>query len=69
MSRVETPAQQVLHSDPEDIDVSSHKGLVELVCCRSDLSFHLLADACCVVDSLLAMRLQMPLGLSLLHLV
>ncbi len=43
MSRVETSAQQGLHSDPVAIGVSSHQGLVELVCCRSDLSFHLLA--------------------------
>ena len=43
MSNVDTSAQRVLHSNPVDIGVSSHKGLVELACCRSDLSFHLLA--------------------------
>ena len=36
-------AQRGLHSNPVDIDGSSHQGLVELVRCRSDLSFHLLA--------------------------
>ena len=65
MSRVRTSAQQSLHSDPVDMSVSSHQGLVELVCCRSDLSFHLLADACCGVDSSFAMRLQMPVQMPL----
>ena len=44
-------AQRGLHSNPVDIDASSHQGLVELARCRSDpstgsgqaLSFHLLA--------------------------
>jgi hypothetical protein len=36
-------AQRGLHSNPVVIVESSHKGLVELACCRSDLSFHLLA--------------------------
>ena len=31
-------AQRVLHSNPVDIDDSSHPGLVELARCRSDLS-------------------------------
>jgi hypothetical protein len=30
-------AQRGLHSNPVDIDESSHQGLVELVRCRSDL--------------------------------
>ena len=68
MSNVETSAQQGLHFNPVDIGVSSHKGLGELACCRSDLSFHLLAIACCGMDSVFVKRLQMPLCLSLLHL-
>ena len=31
-------AQRGLHSNPVDIDESSHPGLVELARCRSDLS-------------------------------
>ena len=33
MSHVTPSAQQVLHSDPVDIGVSSHRGLFELACC------------------------------------
>ena len=64
MSNVARSAQQGLHSNPVNIGVSSHKGLVELACCRSNLSFHLLAIACCVVASLLVSRLQMPVCLT-----
>ena len=49
-------AQRHLHPNSVDIDDSNHQGLVELARRRSDLSFHLLAIACCVMDSLLAMR-------------
>ena len=64
MSNVARSAQQGLHSNPVDNGVSSLIGLVELACCRSDLSFHLLTIACCVVASLLVMRPQMALGLT-----
>ena len=47
-------AQRGLHSNPVDIDGSSHQGLVELARCRSDLSLRLLAIACCVMDSLIS---------------
>ena len=46
-------AQRGLHSNPVDIDASSHVGLVELARCRSDLSFHLLAD-CLLRDGFVA---------------
>ena len=46
-------AQRGLHSNPVDIDESSHQGLVELGRCRSDLSFHLLAG-CLLQDGFVA---------------
>jgi hypothetical protein len=45
---------------PVDIDESSHQGLAELARCRSDLSFHLLADACCVMDRCALRWSRMP---------
>ena len=39
---------------PWSLPIERHKGLVELARCRSDLSPHLLADACCVMDSAIA---------------